>query len=43
MDLPRSSSDIRLATACPVCLGNGGFGSRPFEISLLSRSPRTAA
>lgn len=28
MDLPRSSSDTALATACPVCLGNGGFGPR---------------
>jgi len=28
MDLPRSSTDLRIAVACPVCLGNGGFGSR---------------
>jgi DnaJ-class molecular chaperone len=28
MDLPRSSSDIAIATACPACNGNGGFGSR---------------
>jgi hypothetical protein len=28
MDLPRSSTDQRLALACPICNGSGGFGSR---------------
>lgn len=28
MELPRSSSDIRVATACSTCSGNGGFGPR---------------
>lgn len=31
MDLPRSSSDIAIATACPACNGNGGFGSRTHD------------
>lgn len=28
MDLPRDSSDLAFTFACPVCFGNGGFGSR---------------
>jgi hypothetical protein len=28
MDLPLSNTDIRIATACRVCSGNGGFGMR---------------
>lgn len=28
MDLPLSSTDIRVATTCRVCNGNGGFGMR---------------
>ena len=28
MELPRSSTDLRIAVCCAVCLGNGGFGSR---------------
>lgn len=28
MDLPRDSSEIKIALACPVCSGNGGIGTR---------------
>lgn len=28
MDLPRDSSDIQIAIACPICNGNGGIGPR---------------
>lgn len=31
MELPHSSTDIRIATACQICNGNGGFGSRTRE------------
>jgi hypothetical protein len=28
MILPRDSSDLMIATACPSCSGNGGIGNR---------------
>lgn len=28
MDLPLSSTDLRIAVTCRVCSGNGGFGMR---------------
>ena len=28
METPRDSSDIQIATACQICSGNGGIGSR---------------
>lgn len=28
MELPLSSTDIRIAIACQICNGSGGFGSR---------------